>query len=57
MSAVTKAAPHPDKPAPFSWDDPFLLDDQLTEEERLIRDTARDYAQEKLLPRRRRRRR
>ncbi|MEZ5877847.1 MAG: acyl-CoA dehydrogenase [Tepidamorphaceae bacterium] len=51
MSAVTKAAPHPDKPAPFSWDDPFLLDDQLTEEERLIRDTARDYAQEKLLPR------
>jgi glutaryl-CoA dehydrogenase len=38
-------------PAQFSWDDPFLLDRQLTEEERLIRDTARQYAQEKLLPR------
>ena len=32
----------------FKWDDPFFLDDQLTEEEVLIRDTARDYAQEKL---------
>ena len=39
------------KPAPFKWDDPFLLDDQLTEDERMIRDTARAYAQEKLLPR------
>ncbi len=37
--------------APFAWDDPFLLDDQLTEDERLIRDTARDYAQDKLMPR------
>ncbi|MCX5494000.1 acyl-CoA dehydrogenase [Kaistia dalseonensis] len=35
----------------FQWDDAFLLDDQLTEEERMIRDTARDYAQEKLQPR------
>ncbi len=35
----------------FSWDDPFFLDDQLTEEERMIRDTARDYAQDKLMPR------
>ncbi|MEQ8993070.1 MAG: acyl-CoA dehydrogenase [Pseudomonadales bacterium] len=35
----------------FIWDDPFLLDDQLTEEERMIRDTARDYAQERLMPR------
>ncbi|MDG1114335.1 MAG: acyl-CoA dehydrogenase family protein, partial [Pseudomonadales bacterium] len=32
----------------FKWDDPFFLDDQLTEEEVLIRDTARDYAQAKL---------
>ena len=42
-----------DKPSPvnFQWDDPFLLDDQLTEDERIIRDTARAYAQEKLLPR------
>ena len=39
-------------PAPaFTWDDPFRLDDQLSDEERLIRDTARDFAQEKLLPR------
>ena len=35
----------------FKWDDPFLLDDQLTEDERAIRDAAHDYAQEKLLPR------
>ena len=42
-----------DKPAPvsFKWDDPFLLDDQLTEDERMIRDTARAYAQDKLQPR------
>ena len=38
-------------PASFVWDDPFLLEDQLSDEERLIRDTARTYAQEKLLPR------
>ena len=34
-----------------SWDDPFLLDEQLIDDERMIRDTARAYAQEKLLPR------
>ena len=32
----------------FQWDDPFLLEDQLSEEERMIRDTARDYAQDRL---------
>ena len=37
--------------ADFKWDDPFFLDDQLSEDERLIRDSARDYAQEKLMPR------
>ena len=36
---------------PFDWADAFDLDGQLTEEERLVRDTARDYAQEKLQPR------
>ena len=36
------------KAPPFQWDDPFRLDDQLSEEERMIRDTARDYAQAKL---------
>src|SRR5262245_44642339 len=35
----------------FAWDDPFLLESQLSEDERMIRDTARGYAQEKLLPR------
>jgi len=33
------------------WEDPLLIEDLLTEEERLIRDSARAYAQEKLLPR------
>ena len=36
---------------PFSWDDPFLLDDQLSEDERLIRDSAAAFAAEKLAPR------
>ncbi|MGR3659723.1 MAG: acyl-CoA dehydrogenase [Paracoccaceae bacterium] len=35
----------------FIWDDPFLLNDQLTEEERLIRDSANAYVQDKLAPR------
>ncbi len=39
------------QPARFAWEDPFLLDDQLTEDERLIAQAAREYAQEKLLPR------
>jgi glutaryl-CoA dehydrogenase len=42
---------HTDADAKFKWDDPLLLEEQLTEEERLIRDTARAYAQDKLLPR------
>ena len=39
------------KSSRFVWDDPFLLEDQLTEEERMIRDSARAYAQEQLQPR------
>ncbi|WP_299075377.1 acyl-CoA dehydrogenase [uncultured Ruegeria sp.] len=35
----------------FAWDDPFRLADQLTEDERMIADSARAYAQEKLQPR------
>ena len=35
----------------FKWDDPFLLEDQLNSEEKLIRDAARDYCQSKLMPR------
>lgn len=35
----------------FDWADPLLLDDQLTSDERMIRDTARSYAQDRLAPR------
>lgn len=35
----------------FHWDDPFFFDDQLSEEERLIRDAAKTFAQERLQPR------
>ncbi len=35
----------------FDWQDPFRMEDQLTEEERMLRDAARDYAQTKLQPR------
>jgi glutaryl-CoA dehydrogenase len=45
MDAKTKGK------AEFHWEDPLLLEDQLTEEERMVRDTARDYAQDKLMPR------
>ena len=37
--------------APFNWDDALLLNDQLTDEERMVRDTAFAYCQEQLLPR------
>lgn len=35
----------------FNWQDPFLMEEQLNEEERMVRDTAKQYAQDKLLPR------
>jgi glutaryl-CoA dehydrogenase len=44
-------APDVKAKAVFQWDDPFLLEDQLTEEERMVRDSARAYCQDKLLPR------
>ena len=37
--------------AKFTWDDPLLLSEELTEEERMVRDAAHAYAQDKLLPR------
>ena len=37
--------------AKFAWDDPLLLDQQLTEDERMVRDAARKYCQDKLAPR------
>lgn len=36
---------------PFSWEDPFLLTEQLTEEERLVESSARNFAQDKLMSR------
>lgn len=45
---LTRAGMHG---VPFDWQDPFCLDAALTDEERMIRDAARDYAQERLMPR------
>lgn len=45
------ALAHEPKLQPFDWSDPFGLDEQLTEDERLVRDTAEGYAQESLQPR------
>ena len=44
-------APIPTTKPAFVWDDPLLLEDQLTDDERMIRDTAHAYCQEKLMPR------
>jgi len=44
-------APIPTTRPAFQWDDPLLLEDQLSEDERMVRDTARAYCQEKLMPR------
>jgi len=52
-----EAEPARDKPAkarkfgPFQWDDALLLEDQLTEDERAIKDAARAYCQDKLFTR------
>ena len=37
--------------AQFQWDDPLLLDEQLSEDERMVRDAAHEYCQDKLMPR------
>jgi glutaryl-CoA dehydrogenase len=50
-NAATADAPKKAKWAKIRWEDPLLFEDQLTEDERLIRDSARQYAQEKLMPR------
>ena len=52
-TAQTSSAKTPAKAGKptFSWEDPLLLDDQLTEDERMVRDTARDYCQDKLMSR------
>jgi glutaryl-CoA dehydrogenase len=45
------APERPKAKAKFSWDDPLLLGDQLSEDERMVRDAAHSYCQKKLLPR------
>lgn len=50
MTATDHAAPY-SKGQPFDWADPFRLDEQLSEEDRMIRDTAHAFAQDKLAPR------
>jgi glutaryl-CoA dehydrogenase len=44
-------APIPTTKPAFSWDDPLLVEDQLNDEERMVRDSARAYCQEKLMAR------
>jgi glutaryl-CoA dehydrogenase len=51
MTAAVNASPRAAAKAAFQWDDPFLLDEQLSDDERMIRDTARSFAQDKLQPR------
>jgi glutaryl-CoA dehydrogenase len=48
--AAKPAEAKPARPA-FQWEDPLLLEEQLSEDERMVRDTARQYAQDKLMPR------
>lgn len=47
MNVVT---PVKSKPAPFAWEDALLLEEQLTEDERMIRDAARAFCQDRLMP-------
>ncbi len=49
--AQKKDGAHRERATEFRWDDPFLLEEQLDEDERMIRDTARQYAEDKLMPR------
>jgi glutaryl-CoA dehydrogenase len=55
MSATTEKPAHahanPKSDAPFDWADPFLMDSELTDEERIVRDSARAYCQNKLMAR------
>ncbi len=49
--SVQPASEARQRTATFQWEDPFLLEEQLSEDERLVRDTARDFSQDRLLPR------
>jgi glutaryl-CoA dehydrogenase len=48
---IEKGHAKPKSDAPFDWTDPLLLDQELTSEERIVRDSARSFCQDKLLPR------
>ena len=51
MNDIAPAASRKGKFSPFKWDDALLLDGQLSEDERAIRDAAHEFCQEKLFPR------
>ncbi len=48
---MTAQAPHSRSKASFNWADPLLLDSQLTDEERMVREAAAAYCQDRLAPR------
>jgi glutaryl-CoA dehydrogenase len=48
---TARRAGKPAEKTAFQWDDPLLIEEQLSESERLVRDTARDFAQDALMPR------
>src|SRR5581483_718608 len=51
MNEAPSSHPKAAAAATFDWSDPLRLDDQLSEEERLVREAARSFAEEKLRPR------
>jgi glutaryl-CoA dehydrogenase len=51
MTAASARADRPSQSPRFDWQDPLLLEEELTEEERMLRDAARAYCQERLMPR------
>jgi glutaryl-CoA dehydrogenase len=51
MTAASARADHSAQSPRFDWQDALLLEEELTEEERMLRDAARSYCQERLLPR------
>src|SRR5690606_27972661 len=50
-TTITDGVSMANSKASFNWTDPLLLDQQLTEEERMVRDSAAQYCQDKLMPR------
>ena len=48
--AIVSPASKPSRPS-FVWEDPFLLEEELSEDERMIRDAARQFCQDRLMPR------